>query len=182
MQRNISMNRNTRKWTRREQAGRLLWALAYPLFRLSPRPYFWAWRRAILRSFGAKISKDAQIYPTVKIAIPWNLDVGEGAAVGDRAILYSLGPIRVGARTTISQGAHLCAGTHDWRDPAMPLNKLPIEIGADTWICADAFIGPGVTVGEGAIVGARAVVTKDVAPETIMAGNPAREIGRRDTF
>jgi putative colanic acid biosynthesis acetyltransferase WcaF len=176
----VATNRRALKWTRREQVGRLLWALVYPLFRLSPRPYFWGWRRAILRSFGAKISKDAQIHPTVKIAIPWNLDVGEGAAVGDCAILYSLGPIRIGARTTISQGAHLCAGTHDWRDPAMPLNKPPIEIGADTWICADAFIGPGVTIEDGAIVAARAVVVKDVAPNKIMAGNPAREIGRRD--
>jgi putative colanic acid biosynthesis acetyltransferase WcaF len=175
----VATNRRALKWTRREQVGRLLWALVYPLFRLSPRPYFWGWRRAILRSFGAKISKGAQIHPTVKIAIPWNLDVGEGAAVGDRAILYSLGPIRIGARTTISQGSHLCAGTHDWRDPAMPLQKLPIEIGVDAWICADAFVGPGVAIGERAIVGARAVVVKDVSAGTIVAGNPASQVGHR---
>jgi putative colanic acid biosynthesis acetyltransferase WcaF len=48
-------------------------------------------------------------------------------------------------------------------------------IGSDAWICADAFVGPGVTVGEGAIVGARAVAMKDVKPRSIVVGNPARE-------
>jgi putative colanic acid biosynthesis acetyltransferase WcaF len=177
---NIAANRAAQKWTRREQVGRLLWAMVYPLFRLSPRPYFWGWRRAILRSFGAKISRDAHIHPTVKIAIPWNLFIGEGAAVGDHVILYSLGPIRIGARSTISQGAHLCAGTHEWRDQTMPLLKPPIEIGADVWVCAEAFIGPGVTIEDGAIIAARAVVVKDVAARTIIAGNPAQKIRTRD--
>lgn len=86
----------------------------------------------------------------------------------------------IGPRATVSQGAHLCGGTHDWRDPTMPLMKPPIEIGADAWVCADAFIGPDVTIGDGAIVGARAVVTKSVARGLIVAGNPAREIGKRD--
>lgn len=59
--------------------------------------------------------------------------------------------------------------------------KPPIEIGTDVWICADAFIGPGVTIGDGSIIAARSVVMKDVAPKTIIAGNPARKIGERDT-
>lgn len=48
-----------------------------------------------------------------------------------------------------------------------------------SWVCADAFIGPGVNVGAGAIVAARAVVVKDVAPWTIVAGNPAKFIKER---
>lgn len=111
--------------------------------------------------------------------MPWNLTLGENCAVGARATLYALGPIVVGARATISQGAHLCAGTHDWRDPTMPLVKSAIRIGGDVWICADAFLGPGVTVGDQAIVGARAVVTKDIPSGIIVAGNPARKIRER---
>jgi putative colanic acid biosynthesis acetyltransferase WcaF len=61
----------------------------------------------------------------------------------------------------------------------MPLLKPPIEIGDNAWICADAFLGPGVTIGEGAIVGARAVVTKNVPPWTIVAGNPAKFVKNR---
>lgn len=176
----ITHNRAVRKWSRREQAGRVLWALVRPAFALVPRP-LWSVRRALLRAFGASVGANAHIYPSARITIPWNLTLGEDCSVGDRVILYALGPITIGPRTTISQGAHLCAGTHDWRDPAMPLLKPPIEIEADVWVCADAFIGPGVTVGAAAIIGARSVVTSDVLPETIVAGNPARKIGRRPT-
>lgn len=173
----ITANRAARKWSRREQAGRVLWALAWPLFRLSPRPC-WGWRRGLLRLFGAGVGQAVHVYPTVRIMIPWNLDLGDGCAVGDRAILYALGKITLGERATISQGAHLCAGTHDLRDPARPLLKPPIRIGKDAWICADAFVGPGVSVGKNAVAGARAVVVRDVADHCVVAGNPARLIRR----
>ncbi len=126
------------------------------------------------------IGRNVQIHPSVCIAIPWNLEVGDWSAIGFDALIYSLGPVRLGQRVTVSQRAHLCAGTHDFRDPAMPLIKPPITIQDDAWICADAFVGPGVEVGRGAVVGARAVVVKDVADRVIVAGNPAREIGKRE--
>ena len=87
--------------------------------------------------------------------------------------------VRVGKHATISQRAHLCAGTHDYKDPAMPLVKSTIDIGDDVWVCADAFVGPDITIGDGAVVGARAVVVRSVPPDAIVGGNPAREIGRR---
>lgn len=114
--------------------------------------------------------------------IPWNLKIGDYAGVGDRVVLYALGSIQIGSFATVSQGAHLCAGTHDYNDPTLPLLKVPIKIGVGAWICADAFVGPGVTVGDGAIVGARAVVMKDVTPNTIVAGNPAKKIKDRPEF
>lgn len=171
----VAANRRARKWTRREQVGRLLWGLARPLFILSPRP-FWGWRRMLLRAFGARVADNVHVYPTVRVTMPWNLDLGEACAVGDRVILYALGPIRIGPRATVSQGAHLCAGTHDIAQPDRPLLKPPIVIGADAWVAADAFVGPGVTIADGAVVGARAVVVKDVEPGHIVAGNPARTI------
>lgn len=175
----VRANRRARKWTRLELAGRLLWAtLARPLFALSPRP-FWGLRRGLLRLFGARVGRDVHVYPSVRITIPWNLSLGDGVAVGDRAILYALGPISVGKHTTISQGAHLCAGSHDYRDPAMPLTKPPVTIGAGAWICADAFVGPGVTVGDGAIIAARGVAVCDVDAEMIAGGNPAQPIKAR---
>jgi putative colanic acid biosynthesis acetyltransferase WcaF len=176
----VAGNRRAVKWNRHEQLGRLLWLFAHPFFILPPRS-FWAWRRALLRLFGARIGRHAHIYPTVRIAIPWNLEVGDYSAIGDRAILYSLGPIRIGRESTISQGAHLCAGTHDFRRGDMLLLKLPITVGDRVWICADAFIGPNRAVGDGAIVGARAVVSRDVEPNQIVAGNPARVIGERES-
>ncbi len=174
----VEANRRAAKWSRRELAGRALWALSRPLFALSPRP-LWGWRRFLLRLFGAKVGRDVHIYPTVRIAVPWTLSIGAQSAVGDRAILYDLGPLTIGERVTISQHAHLCGGTHDHRDPAFPLVKSPIVIGDDAWICADAFVGPGVTVGEKAIVAARAVAVRDVPAGSIVGGNPARVISAR---
>lgn len=130
----------------------------------------------ILRLFGARIGKNVHVYPSVRISIPWNLYLADDCAVGDRAILYALGPITVGQRATISQGAHLCAGSHDTTRNDRPLIKPPIEIGQDAWVCADAFIGPGVSVGDRSIVGARAVAMKSVAPDCTVVGNPIRVV------
>lgn len=175
----VQANRRATKWSSRTQAARVLWALARPAFRLSPRP-FWGWRRALLRVFGARVGAQAHVYPTVHITMPWNIVIGDHAAIGDRAILYALGPIEIGDRATVSQGAHLCAGSHDWGRPDMPLLKPPVRIGAEAWICADAFVGPDVTIGARAIVGARAVAMRDVEAGTIVAGNPARFLKHRD--
>jgi putative colanic acid biosynthesis acetyltransferase WcaF len=120
------------------------------------------------------------VYPTTTIYFPWNLEAGDEAAIGERALIYNLGRVTLGARVTVSHGAHICAGTHDHTKPDFPLLRPPIIIGPEAWICADAFVGPGVTIGEGAIVGARAVAVKDVRPWSIVIGNPAREIKRRE--
>jgi putative colanic acid biosynthesis acetyltransferase WcaF len=175
----VAANRRARKWSGRALAGRALWELLQgPLFAWTPRP-MWAWRRMVLRAFGARIGRNVHLHPTVRIAVPWNLSVGPDAGIGDRAILYSLGPITIGAAATVSQNAHLCAGTHDFRRRDMPLIKPPVAIGPGAWICADAFVGPGVTVGEGAVVGARAVAMRDVPAWAIVAGNPARKVSER---
>lgn len=176
---NIESCRAARPYTRREYLLRVLWALATPLFRFSPRPSF-GWRRVLLRTFGARIGREVNIYPTARVYLPWNLSVGDQASIGDCALVYNLGPVTIGARATISHRAHLCAGTHDYCDPSLPLLRLPIEIGPQAWVCAEAFVGPGCTVGEGAIVGAGSVVVKDVPPWQIVAGNPARIIKRRE--
>jgi putative colanic acid biosynthesis acetyltransferase WcaF len=120
------------------------------------------------------------VYPSTRVYFPWNLTVGDWSAIGEEALIYNLGPVVIGQKTTISHRAHLCAGTHDYTRPDLPLLKPPIAIGDQAWICADVFVGPGVTVGEGAVVGARAVVVKNVEPWTIVAGNPARVIRRRE--
>jgi putative colanic acid biosynthesis acetyltransferase WcaF len=139
----------------------------------------WAWRCAVLRLFGARIGRAVQIHPTVRIDVPWNLQIGDNVGIGDSVILYSLGIISIGQNATISQNVHLCAGSHEFRCVDMPLLKLPISIGEDVWICADAFVGPNVTVGDAAVVGARAVVMRNVEPGRIMVGNPAKVVGYR---
>lgn len=174
----ISSARSSRPYSRREYAGRVLWMVLSPLFRMSPRVCF-GWRRWVLRRFGAVIGSAVNIYPSVRIVIPWNLRIDDQAAIGEDVLVYNLGPVHIGERATVSHRAHLCAGTHDYREPGLPLQRLPISIGAQAWICADAFVGPGVNVGEGAVVGAAAVATRDVPAWTVVAGNPARFVKQR---
>mgnify|MGYP001035665060 CR=1 FL=1 len=174
----VQANRAARDWSRRALAGRILWGCAVPFFRFSPRPC-WGWRRMLLRLFGARIGPDVRLHPTVRITIPWHLQIAAEAGIGDGVILYALGPINIGARATVSQQAHLCAGTHRLDDPARALVRAPIAIGADAWVCADAFVGPGVTIGAGAVLGARAVAMKDLPPGTTGIGNPMQIRRRR---
>ncbi len=174
----IEANRAALKWSLREKIGRVLWALCRPLFRWSPRPMR-GWRRFLLRLFGAKVGRQVHVDPSARIFIPWNLTIGDDSSVGFDALLYNLGPLTIGERVTISQRAHLCGGSHDFRGATMELIKAPITIADEVWICADAFIGPGVKVGAGSVVAARGVVVRDVAKGIIVGGNPAKEIGKR---
>jgi putative colanic acid biosynthesis acetyltransferase WcaF len=92
---------------------------------------------------------------------------------------YNVGTITIGTGTIVSQGAHLCAASHDVADPAFPLLVRPITLMRQCWIAADAFVGPGVTVGEGAVLGARGAAFKNLDPWTVYRGNPAAPIATR---
>lgn len=175
----IQSNRSARKYSRKEMALRVLWMAGKYLVRFSPRPLF-GWRRFVLRLFGAEVGKGVHVYSSTQIYMPWNLRVGAWSAIGEDVLIYNLGLVTIGERATISHRAHVCAGTHDYRQPDLPLLKPPITVGDQVWVCADAFVGPGITVGEGAIVGAAAVATRDVEPWTIVAGNPAVPVKRRE--
>jgi putative colanic acid biosynthesis acetyltransferase WcaF len=174
----IQTNRGARKYTRKEMVLRVLWMVGKYLVRFSPRPFF-GWRRFVLRLFGATVGPHVNVYPSTQIYMPWNLRVGAWSAIGEDVLIYNLGPVTIGERATISHRAHVCAGTHDYRRADLPLLKPPITIEDQAWICADAFVGPGITVGEGAIVGGAAVATRDVEPWMIVAGNPAKPVKRR---
>jgi acetyltransferase-like isoleucine patch superfamily enzyme len=65
-----------------------------------------------------------------------------------------------------------------WRLPTAEVPARPVRIGRNVWIGFDACVLPGVTIGEGSVVGAKSVVTQDVSPFTVVAGNPARVIRR----
>jgi putative colanic acid biosynthesis acetyltransferase WcaF len=161
---------------------RLRWNLSARLF-FRPTLYWCGWQRRwriwLLRRFGAECGRRVQVYPTCRIWAPWNLRTGESVAIDDGVDLYNVAPIAIGNFVAISRRAFLCTATHDIADVSRRLVTRPITIGDGVWIGAQAYIGPGVTVGEGAVVGACAVVTKDVPPWTVVAGNPARVIRER---
>ncbi len=159
-----------------EYVKKALWRVVQgTLFRVA-RP---RWRAKLLNLFGAEIDATAHFRGTVRVHHPWLLRVGRYSSLGDGVQVYNLGPVVVGEHTSISQGVHLCAGTHDYKQPSMPLVRSAIVIGSGVWVCADAFIGPGVRVGDNSVVAARAVVVGDVEAGVIVGGNPARMVKPR---
>src|SRR5207245_5249271 len=149
----IEQNRRGMKYSAGEIIRRILWSLAQPFFRFSPRPCF-GWRRFLLRCFGAKIGRSVHVYPSATIYFPWNLEAGDESAIGEHAFIYNLGRVTVGARATISHRAHVCAGTHDHTKPDLPLLRPPITIGPEASVCAHTFGGAGVPIADGASVAA----------------------------
>jgi putative colanic acid biosynthesis acetyltransferase WcaF len=154
------------------QAWNIAWAV---LFQFSPRPCH-AWRAMLLRAFGARLGARCHIYAGAVIWAPWNLECGDDACIADGAEIYNVSPIKIGARAVISQGAYLCAASHDYTLDAFPLVTGPVTIGDGAWVAARAIVLMGVTVGEGSVIGAGSVVTTDVPPGVVCAGNPARVI------
>ncbi len=157
----------------------LLWQLVQgTVFAWSPQPAY-AWRRNLLRLFGAQVGSGVLVRPTARITYPWKIVLADHAWIGDHTELYSLGSIEIGEHAVISQKCYLCAGTHDYRSIDFPLRTGPIRIEAEAWVATDCFIGPGVTIGLGAIVAACSTVLNDVPGGRIVAGSPAQVKGMR---
>lgn len=156
----------------------LWWLVQSTLFAMSPQMLY-GWRRWLLRRFGCEIGAGALVRPSVRITYPWKVKIGARCQIGDHAELYSLGPITIGDDAVISQGSYLCAGSHDHRSVSFNIYAQPIVVEPESWVCAGAFIHPGVTIARGSVIGARAVVQKNTEPYLIYAGSPARVVGDR---
>lgn len=169
------------EFPRSHKAVRLAWYVVQgTLFRLPLRRADW-WRVGLLRMFGARVGRHCLVRRTASIEIPWHLRMGDSVTLGDGVRVYNLGLVVIGSGTMISQGAHLCAGDHDMADSGMPLRRVPISIGTNAWICADAFVGPGVDIGDGAVLGARSAAFRDLPDWTVSIGTPARPHRARPT-
>jgi putative colanic acid biosynthesis acetyltransferase WcaF len=163
----------------REYIRRGLWEVVQgTLIRFSPRRAH-GWRRFWLRRFGAKMADTAGTKSSTLIKHPWLFSMGAYSMLSERVEIYNLGEVAIGEHTVLSQDAYVCAGTHDYARPDLPLIRSSISIGSGVWICAGAFIGPGVRVGDNAVVGARAVATKDIPAGMVAAGNPAKALRAR---
>ncbi|MGQ9366083.1 CatB-related O-acetyltransferase [Azospirillum sp. A39] len=108
--------------------------------------------------------------------------------IGDRLVIGRFCAIAAGARFIMNGANHAMAGFStypfaifpDWQAPVPDLaGRGDTVVGNDVWIGMEALVMPGVRIGDGAVIGARAVVTRDVAPYAVVAGNPAAEMRRR---
>jgi putative colanic acid biosynthesis acetyltransferase WcaF len=165
--------------SRANRAARLLWSLVWVLlFRPSPKPLH-AWRRVLLRLFGARLGRGVIVHASARIWAPWNLEMGDFSWLAPFVDCYCVDRIRLGRCVTVSQYSFLCTASHDIESPDMRLTTAPITLDDHVWIAADAFIAPGVTVAVGAVVGTRASVFRDVPAWTVVVGNPAKPLRNR---
>lgn len=134
------------------------------------------------------IGRNTEINFGVKFVTMHNLKgeiiIGENADIGYNSYLDYSGGLIVEDDVWISHNVTIMTHTHKIKTRKLkrlqPLEKRPLKIGRDAWIGVNSIILPSVAlIGEGAIIGAGSVVTKDVEPFTIVAGNPAKVIGQR---
>jgi len=156
----------------------LWWIVEKVLFKTSPR-FFWGFRRALLKLFGAKIGKNVRIRPEAKITYPWKLAVGDNSWIGEDTVIYNLGNIEIGSNVAIAHRVYLCSGSHNVNKITFDITESPILISDEVWIANDVFIGPGVRVGFGSVIGARSSVFKDMPPGHICFGTPCKPISER---
>lgn len=153
----------------------LWWFVQATLFRCSPQPLY-GFRRWLLRLFGARIGKGVKIRPSACFTYPWKVSIGDHSWIGDRAELYSLDRIEIGAHCVVSQRSYLCTGSHDMTDAAFGLIVRPVRLLDGAWVASDVFVCPGVTIGTMAVAAARSTVMRDIPAEEVHAGTPARFI------
>jgi acetyltransferase-like isoleucine patch superfamily enzyme len=117
---------------------------------------------------------------TTAFKYPERIQMGDHVLVGPYATIGAMGGITIEDHVRISQGAFIETASLSLGEPLpYPHVARSITIGRGAWIGANAMVLGGVTVGEQAVIAAGAVVTKDVPPDTIVAGVPARPVGQR---
>lgn len=170
----------------REKAAQRLWGFVRPIV-FGCSPWFARRWRILCVRFASKcydcvsdISSGCSIARTSRIDYPWNFSVGDRSSVGEYAWIYCLDKITIGKNCCIGDDVKLITGSHDVQSPTFVLVTKPITIKDNVWIATGAYVLPGVTIGEGAVVAAGAVVTKDVEPWTVVGGNPAKFIKKRE--
>ncbi|WP_337840980.1 putative colanic acid biosynthesis acetyltransferase [Rheinheimera sp.] len=157
----------------------LWWLVQATLFRWSPQ-FMYGWRRFLLRCFGATVGKQVIIRPTVTVTYPWKVSIGNYSWIGDDVVLYSLGEIRIGSNSVVSQRSYLCTGSHDYQKQSFDIYAKPIVIADQVWLATDVFVAPGVTIDEGALVGSRSSVYQDLPAGMICLGSPAKPVKVRE--
>ena len=156
-----------------------VWQIVKCLFFKTVFPWPSAVKALLLKAFGAKIGRGVCIKPQVNVHLPWKLEVGDHAWIGEEAFILNFEAVRIGAHACISQRAFLCGGNHDFRDPAMSYRNGPITVCDGAWVGAQAFVAPGVTIGIDAVATAASVVLRDLPAGMVCSGNPCVPIKPR---
>jgi maltose O-acetyltransferase len=140
---------------------------------------FWTARKAAYEFFGVKIGAGSYIHMWARFYNPAKIEVGTDTHIGDNCFLDGRNAIMIGSHVDIASQVLIYNEEHNVHSEKFEATSGPVEIGDYVFIGPRAIILPGVKIGRGAIIAAGAVVTKDVAPMSIVGGIPAKEIGVR---
>lgn len=124
---------------------------------------------------GNNLDKSSYLMPPIQIDFACQMKIGKGVFVNHSLTCMAAGGITIDDGVMIGPNVRIVTDNHDFEN-RMVLRCKPVHICQNAWIGVGAIILPGVTIGENAVVAAGAVVTKDVAPNTIVGGNPAKFI------
>jgi acetyltransferase-like isoleucine patch superfamily enzyme len=137
-------------------------------------------RRFFYRLSGMKIGKGSTLHMRVRVYDPRHIVIGEDSIIGERVVLDGRGPLKIGNHVDIATGAMIYNSHHDVHSNDFHAIELQNVVEDYVFIGPNAIILPGVKLGRGSVVGAGAVVTKDVAPLSIVVGVPAKEVSTRE--
>ena len=156
-----------------EQAAAKAWMVRYNAALAAPVSE----RHALLCERLGRVGKGAVIRPPFHCDFGTNIRLGDEVFLNFNCVILDVVEVTIGDRTQIGPAVQIYAADHP-RDAKRRREGLefgrPVRIGSDVWIGGGAIILPGVTIGDGAVIGAGSVVTRDVGPGVIVAGNPAR--------
>lgn len=135
-------------------------------------------------SLAVNVGSAVTIYPHVSIRGRGRLIIGDSCSINGGVIFGLTCDLTLGQHVMVADNVSFRTADHEYSDLDVPMleqgeRSLPIVVGDDVWIGANATILRGVTIGRGAIIGAQAVVVKDVQPYEIVGGVPAKSIGSR---
>ncbi|MGB2833344.1 MAG: putative colanic acid biosynthesis acetyltransferase [Methylotenera sp.] len=158
---------------------RFVWIFVWKLFASWTPASMHPWRRLLLRLFGARMGKRSDVRGSARVWLPSNLEMEDHALIAENVNCYNQALIKISKLALVSQGAYLCAGSHNIDDPDFQLITRPIHVGSLVWIAAESFVGPGCVIEEGAVLGARAVAFGRLLAWTVYVGNPAKPLRTR---
>ena len=156
-----------------------LWYIVSLIFFQSYMFPFSSLKCSLLRMFGAKISSGVVIKPCVLIKYPWFLKIEKNTWIGEKVWIDNLAMITIGTNVTISQGAMLLTGNHNYKKPAFDLEVYPIIIEDGVWIGAKSVVCPDVTCESHAVLSVGSVAVNDLDAYKVYSGNPATEVRER---
>ncbi|SES11247.1 maltose acetyltransferase domain-containing protein [Salipaludibacillus aurantiacus] len=136
-------------------------------------------RTALLKRLFGSAAKSMHIEPPFRCDYGYNIHTGENFYANFDCVILDVCEVRMGNNCFLAPGVHIYTATHplksEERNSGREFGK-PVTIGHNVWIGGRAIINPGVTIGDNAVIASGAVVTKDVSPNTVVGGNPAKPI------